>query len=194
VCVAPDDVVFVADTANNRVQVLTPHLDFHGLIGAGSLEYPVGVCANADVVVVSEYAPGCRVAVFNRRDGSLALRFGSRGSRDGQLDCPLGLCFLAGGRHVAVADFYNDRVAIFSVDGKFVENVGEGVLNRPRSVAASAFDELVVADLDNRRVVLFSASGDVVLTMVRDSVRGVAVHGCTVFAQDFDCRRCVVFT
>jgi hypothetical protein len=35
VYVAPDDYVFVADAENDRVQVLTPTLDFHCFVGAG---------------------------------------------------------------------------------------------------------------------------------------------------------------
>jgi DNA-binding beta-propeller fold protein YncE len=52
VCIASDGFVFVADAGNDRVQVLTPTLDFHCFIGQGQLERPVGVCADADVVVV----------------------------------------------------------------------------------------------------------------------------------------------
>ncbi len=69
--IAPDGFVFVADWGNDRVHVLTPTLDFHGFVGAGDLRYLSGVCANADVVVVSEGNPASRISVFNRRDGSL---------------------------------------------------------------------------------------------------------------------------
>jgi DNA-binding beta-propeller fold protein YncE len=44
VWIADDDHVFVADYGNNRVQVLTPRLDFHGFVGVGQLESPAGVC------------------------------------------------------------------------------------------------------------------------------------------------------
>ncbi len=54
VCVAPDGFVFIADYGNHRVQLLTPSLDFHGFIGERQLRLPVGVCATADVVAVSD--------------------------------------------------------------------------------------------------------------------------------------------
>jgi hypothetical protein len=41
--VASDDYVFVADCGNNRVQVLTPRLDFHSFVGVGQLVAPAGV-------------------------------------------------------------------------------------------------------------------------------------------------------
>jgi hypothetical protein len=53
VCIAADGFVFVADYHNHRVQVLTPTLDFDSFIGQGQVALPLGVCANADVVVVT---------------------------------------------------------------------------------------------------------------------------------------------
>jgi DNA-binding beta-propeller fold protein YncE len=194
VWVASDDFVFVADSRNDRVQVLTPTLDFHAFVGVGQLDYPSGVCANDDVVVVSEVAAHRRVSVFNRGDGALLRRFGSRGSGDGQLDCPYGLCFMSGERHVAVADCGNYRVSVFSMDGDFVRHVGVGVLRGPRGVACSAFDELVVADHDARRVVVFTSSGEASVAMGRAWFASVAIHGSTVLAYDFDGQECVVFT
>jgi DNA-binding beta-propeller fold protein YncE len=192
VCIAPDGFVFVADSCNHRVQVLTPTLDFHGFVGAGQLRDPRGVCANADVVVVSE-ANAHRISVFNRSDGALLRRIGSVGSGRGQLDYPRGLCFMSHDRHVAVTDNSNNRVSVFSVDGAFIRHVGGGILTEPYGVACSACDELVVADKGNNRVALFSASGKLVKTMGRGGFTGVAVHGGAVFAQDWDDMQCVVF-
>jgi DNA-binding beta-propeller fold protein YncE len=182
--IASDDCVFVADCGNNRVQVLTPRLDFHGFIGAGELRSPTGVCANADVVVVSE-RDAHRVAVFNRVDGALVHRFGSMGGGDGELNGPAGVCFLSGDRHIAVADSDNSRVSVFGVDGSFVRHVGVGVLVSPDGVACSACDELVVADAGNGRVVLFDGSGEHAanMTIGRRKFFGVAIHGAAIFAR-----------
>ncbi len=160
VWVASDDFVFVVDCGNHRVQVLTPRLDFHAFVGVGQLTNPAGVCANADVVVVSECYPVNRIAVFDRGDGTLRRRFGRPGWSDGCLDFPNGLCFLPGDRHVAVADLENHRVSVFSVDGDFIRHVGVDVLYRPSGVACSAFGELVVAVQDG--VVVFSVDSEVV--------------------------------
>jgi tripartite motif-containing protein 2/3 len=157
VWVASDGHVFVADRGNNRVQVLTPHLDFHSFVGAGQLECPVGVCANADVVVVSE-RDAHRVRVFSRHSGARVAEFGCQGSGDGQLDGPQGVCFLAADALIAVADFNNSRVSVFSIHGAFVRHVGVGVLHNCCAVACSALDELVVADTGNSCVRLFSSS------------------------------------
>jgi DNA-binding beta-propeller fold protein YncE len=190
-----DGFVFVADCDNDRVQVLTPTLDFHGFVGVGSLLYPRGVCANADVVVVSEDYPASRISVFNRRDGSLLRRFGTSGSGDGELRWPRGLCFINDDRHIAVADSLNNRVSVFSVDGQFIRHVGVGMLRGPESIACSTVDELVVvADSDNSRVAVFSASRDLIATSPVDrACVGVVVYGSTMFALSGR-SQCVVFT
>jgi DNA-binding beta-propeller fold protein YncE len=196
VWVASDDFVFVAEYGNDRVQVLTPSLDFLGFVGVGQLRGPVGVCADDDVIMVSE-VNAHSISVFKRCDGALLRHIGARGRGDGQLYWPRGLCFISGHRHVAVADYDNARVSVFSVEGEFVRHVGVGVLWLPSGVACSAFDELVVADSGNKRVVVFSASGEMLHTMRGGTFTGIAIHGGTIVAQscaDAISNECVVFT
>ncbi len=188
VWIASDDFVFVADNGNKRVQVLTPRLDFHGFVGVGTP--PVSVCANDDVVVVVEQHRQ-RISVFSRRGGSLLRRFGSL-SGDVDTSTPLGLCFMPGDRHIALTDRFNKRVWVLGIDGEFIRHVGMGVLNFPVGVACSAFGELVVADFENQHVALFSVDGELLKTMGSGQFGGVAMHGGTVFAQDYK-KRCVVF-
>jgi sugar lactone lactonase YvrE len=190
--IAPDGHVFVADRFNNRVEVLTPTLDFHAFVGTGRLDTPAGVCANDDVIVVAEDDP-CNITVFNRGDGALVRWFGSRGSGDGQLDCPQGLCFMHDDRHVAVAEYLNHRVSVFSVDGEFIRHVGVGKLRGPIGVACSAFDELVVTDTRNSCIRVFSGVGDLVMTLGEAPCFGVALHGSSLFTHLDKPARCVVW-
>jgi hypothetical protein len=89
-------------------------------------------------------------------------------------------------------------VSVFSVEGEFVRHVGAGKLSLPSGVACSAFDELVVADSGNLRVVVFSASGEMLRKMGDGRFTGVAMHGGTIFAQTCGVTavsdECVVFT
>jgi hypothetical protein len=64
--VSSDGFVFIAEAGNARVQVLTSRLRFHAFIGVGKLKHATGVCANNDVVVVSELAVD-RISVFSRK-------------------------------------------------------------------------------------------------------------------------------
>ncbi len=160
VYIAPDGFVFVADSGNNRVQVLTPSLDFHGFVGAVQLQLPTGVCANADVVVVSEMHAH-RVSVFNRGDGTFLHRLGDGGV--GRVSYPAALCFSSGDRHVAVADRSECRVSVFDVGGTFIRHVGADVLCNPCCIACSDACELVVAD-NKSGVLLFSVNDDLAMT------------------------------
>jgi hypothetical protein len=85
-------------------------------------------------------------------------------------------------------------VSVFSVEGEFVRHVGVGKLMYPSGVACSAFDEIVVADWRSNRVVVFSASGEMVHTMGGGYFSGVAMHGATIFAQTYNEDKSVVFT
>jgi hypothetical protein len=194
VWVADDDCVFVADSGRDRVRVLSPRLAFCGCIGEGVLSCPGGVCVDADVVVVSEIGLH-RLAVFSRSSGALRRRFGSFGSGDGELNWPHGLCFTGGGRSgcVAVAEFDNHRVSVFTVDGRFVRHVGAGALIEPKGVACSAADEIVVADSGNMRLCVFSDVGELLATFGGGYFCGVAVRGGTVFASDPTTQTCTVF-
>jgi hypothetical protein len=70
------------------------------------------------------------------------------------------------------------------------------VLKHPTGVACSAFDELVVADYGNGRIVVFSASDEMVKTIGCGGITGVAVHGGTIFAPTWSDSKtkCVVLT
>ena len=202
-CISSDDFVFVAEHLNDRVQVLTSRLDFHGFFGVGQLHHPAGVCADEDSLYVSESA-GDRVSVFRRGDGALRFRFGSSGRGYGQLHYPCGLCFTGKSHHIAVADNENCRIAVFTAKGEFVRHVGDDRLTYPTDVASSVCDdEIFVADYGNRRVAMFNGCGELAKTLSLADERGVAsvaVHGDAVFAQTYHlCHRgddlaCVVFT
>jgi hypothetical protein len=148
------------------------------------------VCANADVVVVSETVT-VRISVFRRDDGALIRHFSSQGRADGQLLWPLSVCFLPCDRHIAVADADRRIVCVFSVDGDFIRTIGDGVLRYPRAVACSAYGELVVADASSICVV--DDSDRVVQRFGDGGCWGVAVHGCSVVSLCQSGRRCVVF-
>jgi DNA-binding beta-propeller fold protein YncE len=181
VWIAPDDYAFVADTYNNRVQVLTPGRDFHGFVGVGRLNEPWGVCANADVVVVSGGAvDGEPVVVFKRSDDTILHRFGSRGYE--KLLGGGGLCFAVKDRHLAVVDSHGGRVVVVTLAGVFKAAVGVGELSHPSAVMTSSTGELVIADSGNRRLALFSARARFVKDIVKDCpVHGAVMHGGVLF-------------
>jgi len=60
---------------------------------------------------------------------------------------------------MVVADFWNHRIQVFTLDGRFLTMVGsygkgDGMFDNPRAVAVLD-DRLYVTDRDNRRIPVF---------------------------------------
>jgi sugar lactone lactonase YvrE len=88
----------------------------HGT-GPGEFIYPVGITKDAqENLYVCEYGGHDRVQKFTR-EGAYLLEFGSFGTAPGEFQRPGGLVWNAG--KIYVADAVNNRVLIFTDEGKF---------------------------------------------------------------------------
>ena len=88
--------------------------------------------------------------------------FGSKGTGKGQFQYPRGVSVSSTG-NIAVADWFNNRVQVFSSEGEYLKEFGkEGnaseTLGRPLSVAYITPDHIVVNDA-NKKAFLFTESG-----------------------------------
>lgn len=183
VYVASDDHVLVADAGNNRVQELTPRLEFHRFVGAGHVFQPRGVCADDTLIVVSENLLN-RISVFTRFHGALVRRFDCEGS-------PAELCFTPDHDHIVVGTTAPSCVTVFTLDGTAVRRVGVDTLVCPGRVAYSAFGELLVVDCA-ARLFVFGAHNDRPRIIVYTGARDVALHAGAVYVLCPD-RTCAVF-
>ena len=155
--------VYVADSANNRIEKFTPDGQFAASIGQGQtfttrpdlLSTPRGVTVAADgtIYATDEYLR--RVQHYGA-DGTFLGSFGSLGSGDGQFSAPAGIA--AGPDSLYVADWSASSVQRFSPAGAFVGRVGSGVgggpgqFSHPFYVAVDCRGTLYVADVDNNRI------------------------------------------
>jgi DNA-binding beta-propeller fold protein YncE len=96
--------------------------------------------------------------------------------------------------HIAVVEFRNHRISVFSTQGAFIRTLGVGILNYPTGIACSSHGNEVFVTDALERVVMFSASGEFLMTMGRAYFTGVALHGGAVFAQTYNGDGCMVFT
>jgi DNA-binding beta-propeller fold protein YncE len=192
VSVAPDGIICVADNGNNCVQVFQlPYVGLSRKVGVGQLAGPSGVCVDGDIIAVSE-RDAHRISIYERHQFLLIRRFGSIGGWNGLLNTPVALCMISG--HIAVMEFRNHRISVFSTQGAFIRTLGVGIFNYPTGIAcASHGNEVFVTDA-LERVVMFSASGEFLMTMGRAYFTGVALHGGAVFAQTYNGDGCMVFT
>ena len=129
IVVLHDGRVVVCDTHYHRIvyfdaegRVLKTFGD-HGT-GPGEFIYPVGITKDHDEnLYICEYGGHDRVPKFTR-EGAYLLEFGSFGTATGEFQRPSGLTWNAG--KIYVTDAVNNRVLIFSEEGKF-----EGLLGAP---------------------------------------------------------------
>jgi len=120
------------------------------------------VAPNGDVWVADTHYH--RVMVFHP-DGTEVRRFGSYGTKPGQMVYPTDVAFAGDGR-VFVSEYGgHDRVNIWSVEGKFLGSFGSfgserGQLSRPSAVTVDATrSHLYVADACNHRIAVYDLSG-----------------------------------
>lgn len=169
VAVGRDGSLYVADFYNHRVQ----ELDSAGKFirqwgktgkpgrGSGEMRYPTGVAltpAGSLVVAdaynnrIQEFAPN---GAFVRKWGG-PFAVGIPGPFNSWFHEAIGAEVLGDGR-IAIADFFNNRIQIFTADGRFLTSFGEsgsgrGQFHNPIAVAAGPDGSLFVADLHNQRI------------------------------------------
>ncbi len=155
---ARGDTVYVADFYNHRVEAFTPRGVFvvgrPGRLWAGRLHYPTDVATDDSLVYVAD-AYNSRIQVF-RPNGAYVRRWGGPlglgvwGPLRGWFRVATGLT-VAGGR-VYVADFYNNRIQVFTDHGRFLGQAADS-LRLPTDVAVGPHGELYVADFGHQRIV-----------------------------------------
>ena len=83
--------------------------------------------------------------------------FGSKGTGKGEFDEPWGVSVSSTG-NIAVADWFNKRVQVFTSEGEYLRELGEGRLDQPVLVTYNSPEHVVVVDLHNKAL-LFTESG-----------------------------------
>ena len=161
---AAGNIVYVADTAINRIQKFDPAGTFDikwGFSGSGDGEFdlPDDVVADADGNVYVADHDNDRIQKFDSA-GIFDIEWGSLGSGDGQFAKPSGVATDADG-DVYVADRVNNRIQKFNSEGVFLTEWGafgaaDGQFNDPQGLATDADGNVYVADTNNFRIQKFT--------------------------------------
>lgn len=181
--------VYVADTANSRIQYFDAdgnYLGQFGSLGTGSGQFnrPRGIAASSDGNLwiadtnnnrVEKYTPaGVRVS-------------GIGGS--GVFDHPSGIAESADGRYLYVSNAgSSSEIAVMDISGPVplragsIQDVTSSTdhLNLPLDIALDASGNLWVADSENHRLVKFDSSGRYVLHATLTGTRAVSPWGVAV--------------
>jgi glucose/arabinose dehydrogenase len=162
--------VYVADTANHRIQVFSNNGTFiakwgdHGTRN-GALKSPEGIALDQEGNVYVADTANHRIQVFSN-NGTFIAKWGEHGRRGGaQFSYPAGIALDQEG-NVYVADTANSRIKVFSNNGTFIANWGRfgdrpdnGTLRSPEGIALDQEGNVYVADTANHRIQVFSNNG-----------------------------------
>lgn len=142
ITIGPDDSVYTADDGDHTVRKFTPDGEQLMVIGTPGVPSDTGYDINKGLTSITHGGPpfnrptnvaiapngelyvsdgygNARVHRFTT-DGKLIQSWGEPGIGPSQFNLPHGLCVAADGR-VLVADRENDRIQLFSPDGKYLD-------------------------------------------------------------------------
>ena len=87
----PNQLIYLADTSNSRIQVVSFAGKFLKRFGQGILKSPYGIAVTEDNVFVTDCDLDALLQ-FGKKDYKLVRRTGTIGGGEGQLNYPRGLC------------------------------------------------------------------------------------------------------
>lgn len=164
----PGGGAYVADSGNNRIQVLSSTGSVDAVwSGRGSapglLDSPQGVAIDTSDNAYVADTVNDRVQVFDP-SGAYLSAWGSTGAGAGALNDPTDLA-IDGAGMVWVVEKANNRVQSFSSVGTPGTIVGSGSLVAPEGLAVDGAGNIFVADTGAARVRKFSSAGTLLMTV-----------------------------
>ena len=174
--------VYIADTFNKRVQVLSFQGEFLSHFGEEVLSNPWGISVSEDYIYVTDWISHT-LFQFCKNSHQLINRAGSERKNEGQLSFPLGLSSDWNG-DVFIADQRNNRVSVFSNLLHYKHTIGQGSLFQPQDVKLTT-DKVVVLDDSPNCIHFFSRIGDLLTSCVSQGEgQECLVHGPWFFCLD----------
>ena len=129
-----DNLIYVVDMMNHRIQVFNLDGEFKNKFGWNELEKPHGIAVGGTSIFITDTGKNL-LHIFLQGRGNLAY-LGA--TEQGILDTPLGVSVYNDNNNVYVADSKNNRIAIFS--SRYLTclgEIGKDKLNSPRDVTVS---------------------------------------------------------
>ncbi len=168
--------IFLAENDNHRIQVFTSSGTYDYSIGNGSagdnpgqFNQPCSVSLDNDDNIYVADSNNHRIQVFKATGAyDYSIGSGSSGNNPREFNYPSDVAIDSSGK-IYVADTYNHRIQILTASGAFDYSIGKSdctsgtnirEFNKPSGIYVDASGKIYVADTDNHRVQVFTASGD----------------------------------
>ena len=169
----PNQLIYIADMNNSRIQVVSFDGKFLKSFGQGILKAPWGIAVTEDNVFVTDWLLHALLQ-FSKKDYKLVGRTGTKGRGEGQLNSPRGLCTDYNG-DVYVADYSNHRVSVFSKDLNFLKHLFTQQLSYTCDVKVTP-NSVVVLDRSPNCIHFFSRSGALLRSCVTQGEDGMVYN------------------
>ena len=177
----PNQLIYIADWLNSRIQVVSFAGKFLKRFGQGILKQPWGISVTEDNVFVIDISLHALLQ-FGKKDYKLVRRTGTEGRGEGQLNNPIGLCIDYKG-DVYVAECVNNRVSVFSKELNLMKHLGTQQLKTPYDVKVTT-NSVVVLDWSLNCIHFFSRSGDLLRSCVTQGKDGMVYSVPEFFCLD----------
>jgi DNA-binding beta-propeller fold protein YncE len=162
-----DGTKYVTDTGRDQVLVFDRNDNFVSAYGTEGQMKPVDTAIAGERLYVVDIQHH-QVQVLEKRTGKLLFKFGTAGSKLGELFHPTNIAIGADG-DVFVVETSNFRVQRFTAEGKPVRAYGEignerGNFSRPKGIALDRSGRLYVGDSAFQNVQIFENDGRLLLS------------------------------
>ena len=173
-----DGTKYVTDTGRDQILVFDREDRFVSAYGVEGQLKPVDTAISGERLYVVDIQHH-QVQVLEKRTGKFLFKFGSAGSKEGELFHPTNIAIGTDG-DVYVVETSNYRVQRFTAEGKPVRMYGEignelGNFSRPKGIALDRNGRLYVGDAAFQNVQIFNNGGRLLLTFGQpgDEVEGL---------------------
>ena len=158
--ISPNQHLYVADTYNNRLQIMSANLAFQGSLRHQTMTGPVDVkFTNNEMFVLSCEDNPC-IHVFSL-SGEKSRSLVTRGEIGMQVEVAFFFC-LDGHNNIVISDFSADNIKVFSPEGDLLHTIGQqgqqaGMFIYPEGIAINNNKLICMFDNSNLCLQIFSA-------------------------------------
>ncbi len=174
VTIGPDDMVYVMDTWNSRIQVFSPKGKNKKVFTTDDGFFaPRGIVVDPNGFVYVADTGKHRIVKFDPK-GNKIRAWGSKGEKEGEFNEPIGVALDQAG-NLYVADRLNFRIQVFNSDGQYVKEwpikgwAKDQIDMEPHLALDKVNSVLYVSDGRGKKVYAYHLDGTLFSTLENDS-------------------------